>query len=704
MARIRALSANDPNFANALVQWSIANGPEPLALQAVQARGGTLSALWTNSYTALTGLYYLNLQAPRAFDAVLGPRTVGAELARQQNNSLKGNDWFYYAARYGDYLDNRKQADADSLLLANLEAAPNASNSYVRLGDTYRDLGQGPRAIQQYEQALELSPTSADVLDRLAMAERKDRQAQAITHWRAAFDVLAKRAAQGQPQPEYYQTAQTILTHVNEAGLEKDLRPDAEAMLRAYIARNGGYNFIPFLEGILHGVSDRKAALEWIITLTNAPETQNVLDELIQSSLVTSAEKEPLYRAEIARAQTALEGAANEQLRLLRIQYVQYLASEKRDTDAWQALLAIDPPAARPPDLLLKIGALSGHLNEILQRYETQPDTRPPGEQILSVAGELNTQGYKDLARQMEEYEYTRELQGDSPSASAYLGLARVRLAQKRNQQALVLIQDVTLAVGAPFENLPAATTLLEEMGLKKEALAYAKQWRSAEPWNVDAQFAEARIASDTALLDAVRTLARASYEIRAKAAIALRGLAASSPGAQELDLLTHATISPEEAAQPYFVLARLQAARASTAPAAKVKLYAEAIATQPSLQKEVLGLAEAAFDANKDALGLAAFAKYHGPGPQLGRVQELAAAVHTKRQEFGAAAALYEQALNSTTDQATRTRIEKLLTAAREEQRLDRANQARQPRVTQEVAQQMIVKPRLPRPKGSAE
>jgi hypothetical protein len=170
------------------------------------------------------------------------------------------------------------------------------------------------------------------------------------------------------------------------------------------------------------------------------------LGELIQSNVVTNAEKEPLYKAEIASAQTAFQSDDKEQLQQLQIQYAQYLASEKRITDAWQALLAIDPPAARPPDLVLKIGTVSGHLNEILQSYGTQPDTRPPGEQILTVAGELNVQGYKDLARQMEEYEYTRELQSDSPPASAYLGLARVRLGQKRNQQALALIQDVTLA------------------------------------------------------------------------------------------------------------------------------------------------------------------------------------------------------------------------------------------------------------------
>jgi hypothetical protein len=101
-------------------------------------------------------------------------------------------------------------------------------------------------------------------------------------------------------------------------------------MLRPYIARNGGYNFISFLEGIFHGASNRKAALDWIITLTDAPEAQNVLGELIQSSLVTNAEKEPLYKAEIARAQTALQGADKERLQLLRIQYVQYLTSEKR--------------------------------------------------------------------------------------------------------------------------------------------------------------------------------------------------------------------------------------------------------------------------------------------------------------------------------------------------------------------------------------
>ncbi len=96
---------------------------------------------------------------------------------------------------------------------ANLEAAPRASNSYVLLGDTYRDLGQGTAAIQQYEQALELSPTSAEILDRLAMTERNGQPTQAIAHWRAAFAVLVKG--------NDYPTAKIILTHVNESGLEK---------------------------------------------------------------------------------------------------------------------------------------------------------------------------------------------------------------------------------------------------------------------------------------------------------------------------------------------------------------------------------------------------------------------------------------------------------------------------------------------------
>ncbi|HMF76597.1 MAG TPA: tetratricopeptide repeat protein [Bryobacteraceae bacterium] len=719
MARIQQLAGPDPNFVNALVQWSIAHGPVQFARRAVQARGGTLSGLWTNSYTALTGLYYLDPQAGLAFEAVLGPRTVAAELSGAYGgDSLKGREWFYYAARYGDYLNNRKQTDADALLLANLEAAPSASNSYLRLGDTYRDSGQSAKAIEQYEQALELSPASADILDRLAMAKRKDRRAQAVAHWRAAFSFLAKRAGEGRLSPEYYETAKTILTNVNESGLDKELRPDAEAMLRAYIARNGGYNFSSFLEGILHGASDRKAALDWIVVLTNTPEARNILSELLQSALITDAEKEPLYKTEIARARATLQGAAGqeatgayEQLQQLQTQYVRYLAAEKRNADAWNALLEIEPPASRPADVVLKIGALSGHLNEILQNYRTQPGTQPPGGQILSVAGELDTQGHKDLAQQIEEYEYTLELRGDSPAASSYLGLARVRLAQKRNQEALALIQDATLAVGAPFDNLPAASSLLEQMGLKQDALAYAKQWRTAEPWNPEAQFAVARLASDRALLDAVRSSEQVSYDLRAKAAIALRGLGNSMPGTKELDLLTHSTISLEEAAQPYFVLARLEAAKASARPADRVKLYSEAIAIQPSLRVEPLALAEAAFDVKKDALGLSALAKYEAAGPAeksdqagLSRTQELAAAVHVKRLEFNAAVNLYAQTLSLATDPAARGRIEKLLAAAREQARLERDNQARQPRVTQEVPQATIVKTRLPGPKGSAE
>jgi Tfp pilus assembly protein PilF len=661
----------------------------------------------------LTGLYFLNSQAGVAFDSVLGARTVGAELTGSHNDSLKGRDWFYYAARYGDYLCNRKQADADGLLLANLEAAPNASNSYVALGDTYRDLGENALAVQRYEQALELSPSNAAILDRLAMLEVKNQRAQAITRWRNAYSILAKQAAQGQPSPDYFQTAAAILTHINEAGLEKELRPDAEVMLRAYIARNGGYNFLSFLDAILHGASDRKAALDWIIALTSAPEAQNILDELLQSGLVTHAEKDSLYQAQIARVRTAFQNAAGqeatsakEQLQQLQIQYVQYLASKKRNADAWKALLEIDPPSGRPADIVLKVGALSGHLNEILQSYQSQPDSRPQGEQVLAVAAELNAPGYQDLALQIEEYEYTRELQGDFAPASAYLGLARVRLEQQRKQEALVLIQNATLAVGAPFENLPAAVALLEEMGQQQDALVYAKQWRTAEPWNIDARFAEARLASDKALLNEVRSSPQASYDIRAKAAAALNKLGDSIPGAQELDLLTHAAISPEEAAQPYFLFARLEAAKASTAPAVKTKLYSEAIAIQPALQVEALALAEAAFAAQQDALALSAFEKYRPlkNDAQLNHVQELAAAVYTKRQEFDAAASLYEQVVNSTTDAAVRARVEKLLAAARDEAQVEHANQARQPHVTQEVTQATVVKPRLSRAKGSAE
>lgn len=183
-----------------------------------------------------------------------------------------------------------------------------------------------------------------------------------------------------------------------------------------------------------------------------------------------------------------LAAQARDALRNALIDYARYLGAQQRAADEWAILQEIQVPADRPTDAVLEAGALTGRLDQLFKRYEAEPQLAPRGEQILAVAGSLQKAGRQDLALKIEEFEYKRELQSSSAAASAWFGLARVRFEQKRHADGLALIRDVTLSAGAPFENLPEAVRVLESYGMKDEASGYAEQWKTAEPWNDEAQ------------------------------------------------------------------------------------------------------------------------------------------------------------------------------------------------------------------------
>jgi hypothetical protein len=220
--------------------------------------------------------------------------------------------------------------------------------------------------------------------------------------------------------------------------------------------------------------------------------------------------------------------------------------------------------------------------------------------------------------------------------------------------------------------------------------------------------------------LESVRKLDVAKYSVRAAAADGLRDLKAASAGNTELDLLAHQTVSPKEAAQPFFVLARLRAAQLTADLAAKTRLYSESIALKPSLRIQRLALAEAAFKNKHDALGLAAWQSYESPNHDIPwlhsspldlaidqdidrtpAVEELVAETLAKRREYSQAEAMYDRLLQQATDNALRGRIEKLRDAAAAAARLDQLNRSRAPLIGNELAQAGIVKPKL---KGAAE
>jgi tetratricopeptide (TPR) repeat protein len=702
-ARVRELNRANPTAANQLTQELLPMVAEDQAFEVVQARGTNLSSLWTHAYSALTGLFFVSPKAAGQFDSTLGPRTVAAQLSATKGDALQGAVWFYYAARYGDYLTARKGGGAADFVAAPLEASPIASNSYVELGKDEFEFGRFDSAVRAYEQALELSPDRADVHVLLAEAEHARKHSQeAINDLKTAFGMLAKKDA-----PD---TGKTALIRMNQFKETQELRPAADAMLAAYVRRNGDYQFLQFIEGILTDAPDRKAAVDWALQLARKPGLDQAPSQIINSQLLAGAEKRAFYLVDVQNNKNDLAKATPEtspgaQQGLLDAQqaYARYLNEQGDALEAWQVLHQIEPKTARPADLLLELAAKTGHLSETLAQYDAGTLDAPSGDQVLVVASSFG-KSHPDWSLQIREWEYHRELLSQTVSAAAYFGMAQVRIEQKRTDEALALVRDVTLSVGAPFENLAPAIDLLEKAGLNKNAADYAREWRTAEPWNQEAIWAVARTTQDKALLDSLRKSERAVYSLRAQAAKALRDLNSPASGTAELDLLTHATISTQEANQPFFVLARLRA-----------KLYAEAIALKPSLGEPRLALAEAAFLNKQDALGLEAWTSYDSSGENLAwlhsapleramdhepdrtqRVEELAAQVYSQRKQYGAAGALYTRILQQTEDRAMRARVEKLKNAVDAKAELEEANKGRAPLISAELTQAATVKPRL--------
>ncbi len=389
--RLASLAQRDPKRANEVVEYLITTASPETAVSAISARGRLLTPLWINSYSALTGLYSLSsaVWAKRSFDDVLGARSVGGELAAASpDTSLRGPNWFYYAARYGDYLGYRKLPDEEDYLPAMVEANPAASDSYVELGDSYKDKAQPARALVVYRYALQLSPERADVYDRLAsIALAANRRVEAIAQWRQAFEILTARVEKGPLPPDYWVTARTVLAHLNRAHAIGELKPAADNMLRTYARRNGAYQFEPFLAGIFDHPPDRAATLAWVVELSRLPGLADIVSDVLnRSDWIDPAAKDPLYRLQIDRARKAANLVSGEQAEQARqevnrqiVLYARYLSDQKRWPEEWTLLQQIQPASDIPPELLLTAGALTGHLDELISRFRSDPSNAPGG-------------------------------------------------------------------------------------------------------------------------------------------------------------------------------------------------------------------------------------------------------------------------------------------------------------------------------------
>jgi len=517
--------------AEALANYGLRTENAALALRGIQA--APRPPAWKSAYRALTGLYFgqTTPDVKKAFADTLGPETIGAKLAAPKTG-LAGDTWFYYAARYADYLGLTKDAAEAAYKPAMVENRPASAKAFFAAGD--------------YPNAIALDPHYGAAYARLG------NHAKALEEYRWMMD-------NGRYGETWWEDVRVSLQAAPTA-------PAGEALLTAYVRRNGAYRVNELVQGTS---ADRLVRLAQF-----AAEPAEFLLEFAATEPALLAQAEALAEQRLARAVGETREMATGSLQRIRTRRLEALVKAGQWAAAEQVLAKFTPDQLEMESytllpLRLRVAAKTGQLAKLL---ETATDT----EALRSAAARLQEEGDPESARQILTLAYERELAGPYPTAASYLGLAAVQPAR-----AVALLDRLVMAVGEPFTNHAAAASLLLEQKRPAEALRYAEPLAAAKPWSTEAKLLLARAKSDEATLVTVAMDRNAAYAIRLQAAEALNRTVTT--GSRELDLLAAKVTSATEAEQPYVVTARLRAAEKATDAAVKVRLLRGALAIDPS-------------------------------------------------------------------------------------------------------------------------
>ena len=614
--------------------YAVAHGDAALSHAVVQARGKARPAVWSKAYNALVGFYFSEPTPAvnNSFLSALGDDPIGVRLAKpvDRTQQLAGNVWFYYGSRYGEYLGMSKLGNPEDFLPAILEESPATASGYLTLAEYYVSAGETKNAIDDYNHTLELSPDRPDVYDDLAVAYAMhgDRDA-ALKEWKQALVVLAAQINSARVPESFWADFGRTCDQLAARHLFGELKSEAEAIVRAYLRRNGNYRSNALLHSVYAAAGDPAAATAWVIDLSSAAHDPTmILADIADASWIPLAERAPIYRRILEEKETAaakLNGLerqyADQDLISWQIRWIRYLIRTKQFEAADAAIAAIpqESRAAQAATLVpleLRVAAQLGALDAKLGAYGAAPESMPAPEILRTAARQLFEAGDKQSARKILEFVFAREIEEHQLVAANFLGLAEIRLASGDPAGALDLLRRLVVAVGNPFENLDPAAALLEKTGHNAEAIEFLDELVRSAPWDASyrLRLAKAKLAAATDAADAEKSLAAlgaaqdVSYDVRLKAAASLSGHPHADLGSGELNLLSGLPggITTAAADKFYFYDARIQAAQNVADTQTKMQLLSHCIVDFPRRNEARVPLFEAAVAAQSDEYALA--------------------------------------------------------------------------------------------------
>ncbi|MBZ5647447.1 MAG: hypothetical protein LAN37_09520 [Acidobacteriia bacterium] len=630
-----ALAAKaNPGERDASANYIVANGDSRTAQLAVGARGQGLPSVWVRAYLGLVGLYFRDASpnVDTAFRSALGESTIGERLGKpvDRTQQLAGDIWFYFGGRYGEYLGSvTRKENAEDYLPASLEQTPGRSAAYETLAEYYNEAGDAPRAIADYRHALELGGERADIHDKLAVIHwKQNNRAEAKAQWRESLAILTRQVKRRQVPETFWRDFGSVMEHLGSRKIFGEFRADVDAVLRAYLGKNGTWRNSALLRDAYKALGNDAAGVAWLLDLASvAPNPTAVVTEFVNDRWIPATYKEPIYQRVLRYKQDALSRSqglehdyAQQEAFHWRYLWISYLIDLKQYDRANRELEQITKSEEAGHNvewLRLEVASALGTLDARLNEYRADPELAPPLDTLRQVASKLQDKKDKASARKILEYVFTREIQEHTLTSANLLGLAEIRLDSGDIKGALDLLHRATLVIGQPFENLDAAASLLIKTGHPAEATEFLEALVKAQPWNADARvrLAQAQIKANkdavgarAALVAIARSPMEMPYATRLAAAAAAAPSTERIWGSNELRIIgSGAPVSAADASHAFFYEARLKAAKETTSLAVRMQLLRAAVEDFPNRDAARIPLFRAALEAKQDQLAIAA-------------------------------------------------------------------------------------------------
>lgn len=612
---------------DAIAQFAIYHAAPSLAMEVVKARGTGLDPIWSKAYVGLSGFYF-GLQDPsigEAFQSALGDATIGERIGKPVDRAqqLAGSTWFYYGARYGEYLSLSKSERAEDYLPALLEEHPDRVASYEELAVWEEKGGKLVEAQAEYERALQLNDQNAITHNRLAgTLWKQGKKAEAIGEWRRAIAIVDGEIDYGMVPKGFWADFNSILTDLASHGQFGEVRNQVDGMLRTYIRRNGAYMAEPLLRSAYVASGSSSDSVRWIVELSmleNPPGA--LLGSLVESNWISESQKDQvhlqliqLYRNNVASAEGSNREAAESSLRTEQIAWINLLCNRGNYPEAKKQYEAVSLDDRRNHlrdwlSVQLRLAEHDGTLASVVQSWSQSPQDAPVDEALDSAAAVLNTPS----KRLVMKFRYQRALDDRKLESTNFLGLAEIKVAEGDLPGALALLHRLVAISSTPYDDLDTSSALLVKTGHDAEAAQFLTQLKTAKPWDgsyrlkLDQALLRAKLQEEEARKDLQKLAADPSsaYDLRRQAAESLAGKPVSGTlGSGELQLLASGSTSPEQARQPYYVAARITAAKAASGKV-REDLLREALEISPGRENVLLDLLKAALAAHDRCLVL---------------------------------------------------------------------------------------------------